>query len=372
MLATFFPLPNFMVEFDAMETRAEEKLNRPLGVIGCLRAGFEVVGYNLWLVVPPTLLDLFLWLGPHLSVQPLVERFLAFLTTQAPSDPAATGQIAQFTELLRQMGAQLNLFSVLSGWPLLTVPSLLARHAPGLLSPLAPPPVWAVPEPFTLLLLTIALEGLGLALGAAYLTLLARRVAAARAPQRPSLPGRPDQQWINRSVPMGSGMLAQFVRTLVFSFALMAAVLIIVPIWLMILMVAMMVAPFVGILIWLGSVGLAAFVVAHLLFVVHGVLLGNRSLLRAIWESALLVRVQFPSVAGLMALIFVIYNGLGLVWSLPSADSWTLVVGILGNSCIATGLTAATFVFYQERIGVLPELLAARRTSLGLSSKLRL
>jgi hypothetical protein len=48
-----------------------------------------------------------------------------------------------------------------------------------------------------------------------------------------------------------------------------------------------------------------------------------------------------------------IYQGLGYVWSLPSGDSWLLLMGILGNSCIATALITGTFVFYQERIKTL-------------------
>jgi hypothetical protein len=89
-----------------------------------------------------------------------------------------------------------------------------------------------------------------------------------------------------------------------------------------------------------------------LLFVVHGVLLGGRGLLQAIWESVVLIHTQLPSIVGLLMLVLVIYEGLGFVWSLPSGDSWSLLVGILGNACIATGLTAATFVFYQERLAV--------------------
>jgi hypothetical protein len=90
------------------------------------------------------------------------------------------------------------------------------------------------------------------------------------------------------------------------------------------------------------------------LFVVPGVLVGGRGLLRAIWESILLIHTQFSSVVGLVLLVVVISQGLGFVWSLPSGDSWLLLIGILGNGCIATGLTAALFVFYQERVGQLP------------------
>jgi len=60
---------------------------------------------------------------------------------------------------------------------------------------------------------------------------------------------------------------------------------------------------------------------------------------------------QLFSVMGLLVLTAVIYGGLSYVWLLPPTDSWTLLVGIVGNGCIATGLTAAGFVFYRERIG---------------------
>jgi len=105
---------------------------------------------------------------------------------------------------------------------------------------------------------------------------------------------------------------------------------------------------------------LGGYILLHLLFVIPGVLVGGRGLLRAIWESILLIDTQFPSVVGLLLLVIVIYNGLGFVWSLPAGDSWALLVGILGNGCIATGLTAALFVFYQERVG---QVLGGRRVS---------
>jgi hypothetical protein len=82
--------------------------------------------------------------------------------------------------------------------------------------------------------------------------------------------------------------------------------------------------------------------------------LGERGLWRATLESIVLMHTQFSSLVGLVVLVLVIHSGLGFVWSLSPADSWLLLFGILGNACIATGLTAAVFVFYQERIGRLP------------------
>jgi hypothetical protein len=135
---------------------------------------------------------------------------------------------------------------------------------------------------------------------------------------------------------------------------------VLVPLWLLLIGIAAAIVPLLGFLAWMLGVGIASYVALHLLFVVHGILLGERGLLQATWESIVLIHTQFPAVVGLVVLVLVIYAGLGFVWSLPSGESWLLSVGILGNACIATGLIAATFVFYQERIG---QLLKKRQAS---------
>jgi uncharacterized membrane protein YdcZ (DUF606 family) len=79
-------------------------------------------------------------------------------------------------------------------------------------------------------------------------------------------------------------------------------------------------------------------------------------LLRAVGESVLLSHVNLPAVVGMVVLAVVIYEGLGYAWSLPSADSWALLVGIVGNAVVATGLTGAAFLFYRDRLMVARQL----------------
>ncbi len=50
-----------------------------MGPLACITTGFEVVARAPWLAVLPLLLDLFLWLGPRLSVAPILQDFKAFL-----------------------------------------------------------------------------------------------------------------------------------------------------------------------------------------------------------------------------------------------------------------------------------------------------
>ena len=142
----------------------------------------------------------------------------------------------------------------------------------------------------------------------------------------------------------------KLVRVFLFVALGLVAAMVAVPLWTLVIGAALAIAQPLGFLVWALSVGMGAYLALHLLFVIPSLVLGGRGLLRAVWESFVLIHTQFSSVMGLVLLVLVIYQGLGYVWSLPPGDSWSLLVGILGNACVATGLTAATFVYYQERV----------------------
>jgi hypothetical protein len=396
-----------------MDANAKEKASRPLGVIGSLAAGFEMIGRNLSLITLPVLLDLLLWLGPRISVAPLLEQLVAFMLSRPSPDPETARQVVQVTQLVGQFGERSNLFSLLSAFPLLNVPSLLAQRSPGGVSPLGTAHVLLTSNVLMVMAWAIVLVPIGLVLGFVYLNGLARWVRAMRssdeqsparsyvegsAPPAPSADLRseaeepalspiemialgrtegsaanraeesapsadlrseadgriPDKgEWAGRVLGTGSNV-GRFIRVFLFAAGLLVAGMVIVPLWTLLVGVIVATAPPLGFLVWTLSIGLGSYLILHLLFVIPGVLIGGRGLLRAIWESVLLIHTQFPSVVGLVLLVVVIYQGLGFVWSLPAGDSWSLLVGILGNGCIATGLTAALFVFYQERVGKLP------------------
>jgi hypothetical protein len=343
-----------------MDARTKEESARPLGVIGSLAAGFEVIGRHLGLIALPVLLDLLLWLGPRVSIAPLVEQFAAFLLSRPAPDPAAVRQVTQVAQLLMQFGERSNLLALLSALPLLNVPSLLAQRAPGAVSPLGEPHVVLTTSVLTVVAWAVLLVPAGLVLGFLYLNSLARRIHAMRPPDEQVAalgqaeargPGEVEEE--SQPVRVTSSV-GKFVRIFLFSAGLLMAGMTLIPLWMLLVGTVLATVPPLGFLVWSFSIGLGSYVVLHLLFVIPGVLLGERGLLRAIWESILLIHMQFPSAVGLVLLVMVIYQGLGFVWSLPSGDSWTLLIGILGNGCIATGLTAALFVFYQERVGQLP------------------
>lgn len=331
-----------------MDAKVKERSAQPLSVIGCLTAGFHVLNRNLRLIALPVLVDLLLWMGPRLSIAPLLQGFTAFLKAQRAPDPQTGYQLAQAAELLLQFGERFNLLSLLSVLPLLEVPSLLAQHAPGALSPLGQPQVFPIRNVLMLLGWVLLLIPAGLLLGFLYLNGLARCVAVAATQGEPAKAGvQPEIAPV--------GWVGRLARVLLFAALLLGTLAAFVPLWTVLVGMVSAIAQSLGILVWMLGVGLVAYVALHLLFVVHGLILGGRGLLRAIWESILLFQSQFPSVVWLLLLVVVVYSGLGYAWSLPPGDSWLLAIGILGNGCVATGLTAATFVFYQERVKYLPQ-----------------
>jgi hypothetical protein len=336
-----------------MDARAKERSAQPLSVIGCLTAGFQILNQNLWLIALPVLVDLLLWMGPRLSIAPLLQGFTAFLRAQRAPDPQTGYQLAQAAELLRQFGEKFNLLSLLAVLPLLQVPSLLAQHAPGALSPLGQPEVFPIRDVLMLLGWALLLIPAGLLLGFLYLNGLARCVAVTAAHGESAQAGAQPE-----IAPVGC--VGGLVRILLFVAVLLGTLAVFAPLWALLVGMVSAIAQSLGILVWMLGVGLVAYVALHLLFVVHGVVLGGRGLLRAIWESILLFQLQFPSVVWLLLLVVVVYSGLGYAWSLPPGDSWLLAIGILGNGCVATGLTAATFVFYQERVKYLPQVTQAK------------
>ena len=317
----------------AKENREE---TRPLGMLGCLMAGFEMLGRNWWLLAIPAFLDLFFWLGPQLSIAPLMREAMA--TLEATPWPMPT------MEIPKQFIERFNLFSLLSTMPLLSTPSLLIQHVPGLTSPIGERLILPVTNGLSLTGWGALLIPAGALLGFAYLNSLARKVYTLRY-QEKDAPQEQKRSWWSTAL--------RLIRTLVFATGLLVLRTIITPVWLLTAGVAMAIDPCFGPAIQGLTVGMAGFIILHLIFVIHGVLLGERGLLRAILESVALIQMNFPSSAGLVLIALLIYYGLGFVWALPASDSWLLLIGILGNSCIATALITGTFVFYQERIGVL-------------------
>ncbi len=321
---------------------SQEEKRRPLGTLACITTGFEVVARNPELIVLPFLLDLFLWLGPRLSVAPIVASAKAFaaqafLVEGLPAE--VTDTYAGLGKLLDEFSQGFDLFSVLNPGPLLGVPVLM----PGRLSVLRPMGERPAIEMTSVVLMGVwmgLLAVLGLALNAIYLRAVGRNVI--RETESP-LPG-PDSPWV---------LWRRLVKLGLVLFGGVTSVSILLSVF--VGLVGLFSLPLAGLLMTLVS-SMALFMGVHLAFTVPGIVQLRRGLLSAVRESLLLTRSDFLNVILLLALVLVISRGLNVVWTLPEPNTWSTAVGLLGHAFVSTALTAALLIFYQERLHFLEAL----------------
>lgn len=322
------------------ENNTPETQDRPLGVLACVTTGFEVVARRPLLIMMPLLLDLFLWLGPRLSLAPIFEdanfalQEMARLT--AASSPDVLENTGFLSAILDQLAEQFNLFSALNPGPLVGLPSLMASRMT-LERPLGIRPDWVIASGAIAFLVLLLLAGIGIALNAIYLRYVGQSVIEETENPLPG-PVGPLEIWWD---------LIQF--TLVVVLSLFVASL---PLSCLVTMLGPAFPVAAGFLLFLGS-SFLLFIGFHLIFAIPGIVQVRRSPMQAIRESILITRADFVGSTGLLMLLLIIIEGLNFVWTLPEPATWATLVGLGGHAFISTAMVAALFVFYQERLNFL-------------------
>ncbi|MEM3486404.1 MAG: hypothetical protein QXI12_12380, partial [Candidatus Methanomethyliaceae archaeon] len=99
-----------------------------MGIIDTLSAGYRVIARRWWLLAIPVLLDLFLWMGPHLGIAGLVRDLAVSLNIPSGVSQEMAGALQQTQYILDQL-ARANLW-ILLAWGIPGIPSLIAAVAP--------------------------------------------------------------------------------------------------------------------------------------------------------------------------------------------------------------------------------------------------
>lgn len=308
-----------------------------MGIIDTLSAGFNTVTKRLWLLILPVALDLFLWLGPKLSIAPVIKKMISTFRALMEAMPAPAGTDANFVEMFEVMAeslenivGQTNLLALLA-WNNMGLPSIAVAR------PINPGTdrVIAINGYAQMLLLQALIMIAGLFLACLFWSMLGQTV---------------------RGEPLALGRLLR--RAPTYWLYLLA---IFAPLYLTLVMMLSLsfllgaLAP----LIWVASLWtlFAAF------FVPQAITLAEEKPLRALWSSLMLVRRSFWSALGLVLLSAVIGQGLGLVWVRLMKTPLGTVAAILANAFVGTGLSAAMFVFYRERTAKLHETASELRST---------
>ena len=75
-----------------------EALPPPPGVVGSLKAGFDVIASNISVILLPLALDLFLWLGPRLRVDRIFQSLFDEMARYAAFSGLPSADLKAFQE----------------------------------------------------------------------------------------------------------------------------------------------------------------------------------------------------------------------------------------------------------------------------------
>lgn len=293
-----------------------------MNIIDNMSAAFNTVIKKIWLLVIPVALDLFLWLGPKVSVAPLVNDFVAIIQ-QGLTNASATAQTSSadlVSSLLPELQATLastNLLALLA-WGRVGVPSIS-----GLL-PITPQNrlVLLINTPLQMVGVELAILALGLFLACILIGLISQAVRGE---------GLNLHQVLRRAPTHWLYLVLLYVPLNILLFMALGLGLLLGPLMFLLL----------GGILWISL---------YLFFVPQAVILSEASPLEALRDSFIIVRLNFWSSLGLVLLVYLISGGFGLIWSRLTFNPIGIIGSILANAFVGTGLLAATCFFYRDRM----------------------
>jgi len=317
-----------------MESTPVKSSINPPKLIPTLTQGMTTVANHIYLILPSVALDLFLWLGPHLSFEKVLQGLFDTLKASMAAFSETSTALDSYSTLVESI-KQLNFFSFLRGMPI-GVPSLM-QWAAGMKTPLGDFQPISVPSSGAATLWLLGLSILGIVFGALYLYLL----SVVTSKEKVQVTFRSVSNVILQSLLLSLAMIVAFLVLLIPVSLFSDILLTMAPGLSQIVMFV------VGIfIIWL---------IMPLIFSGHGIFAEGKNAFQSIMQSIIMVRTYLPG-TGMFALVcFVIYFGLNALWSKPPIDSWFLLVGILGHAFIAAALFAASFFFYRDGLAWMNE-----------------
>ena len=312
-----------------MDMQKLETLPPPPGVIGSLRAGFDAVSSHVVLILLPLALDLFLWLGPRLSVGKLYSSILSRWFELNKQAGLPVQNVDVITERVEIFG-RYNVLNWIRTLPV-GIPSLLSGLLPDSLplkTPLGMQSVIQIPSMLMMLGLLLALTVAGWVGGGLYFRWVSGITLGEREPSVAPI----------RAV----------VQTLLLSVIWVVSFMILMVPVLLILTLLALFSPVLANGAVILFLIVSFWLVVPLFFTPHGIFVKKQNAFHSILSSVKMARFTLPMSSMFVFAVFVLSTGLNYLWKVPSIDSWMLLVGIAGHAFITTALLSASFVYYYD------------------------
>jgi hypothetical protein len=310
-----------------METSTANATVSPPKLFTTLMQGMNIIAGNIILILIPVMMDIFLWLGPHLSVKGLLQVSINHAINQIPADfPDLSNSLSAIKTTWENVG-DLNLFSALRSIPV-GVPSLMFGTL-SVKSPIGSSTILSITSPKIATLFALGIFLLGTLFGAIFYNSIARVTS-------------PEKR--KTSVQL---VFWQALQCLMLFIAMLVALMIIlIPVGVFTQFISLISPDFMNVALIVVGIFIL-WLLLPLVFSAHGIFVEHWNFMQSILISIRMVRFYLPG-TGLFILISLLINyGLNLLWNSPPIDSWVLLIGILGHAFIASALLAATFLYYQ-------------------------
>lgn len=312
-----------MVKLSVVERHNPDGISKPIGVIKSVAAGFDKIAAQPLLLIPPILLDLFLWFGPRLTIPAVFEELVKFIITPTGAEEAIVEQIRNS---FLEFGTRLNLFSVVSSFPV-GISTLMAGRRP-ITSPAGDVSAVQLTNPIVMFASLVVIMVIGQGIGAQFHRWIARQTA----PNVELI-----EQWrASYKAILLAGLVFSLAFLIFFGFSLVAVL-------------ASLLLPLFGFMIAFLGFSFILWAFIYLIFTPHGIILNRLGIVRAMVESTTLVRWNVLPVVGYLGLAYVITYLTNMVWVLPDEGSWFSILAVVGHAFVSATLLAGSYVFYQDR-----------------------
>lgn len=223
-------------------------------------------------------------------------------------------------------GIPFNLLLTITSLPA-GLPSVMAGRMP-VLTPLGQPQIVALGSLTELFAVWVVLTSIGLGLGVFYHRWLAQQTS----PDAELLSGW--QAWGRMMLLFGAIYIGGFLLLMVAGF--MTAVI-------------GLLLPFVSGIVPMVLLVFLFWAAVYFAFTTHGIVLYRFRVVKAMLESARVVRLNLLSSIGFLSICFTVTWFGSQIWVRPGEETWYSVLALIGHAFVSTTLIAASYVFYQSR-----------------------
>jgi hypothetical protein len=305
------------------------------GIIDLLSAGFDLVNRTAWVLALPVLVNLFLWLGPRFSAAPVANNLLdsyheMLVSSGGVANDANVAQFTQSADALRDIANQVNLTSFLVNG-IAAVPTVSPGNLAGVLGTIE------ISSLGVALLLVIVFHLAGLFLGCLFLGIIAQRIRD----------GDTNLTQLKALVPRYWLSVVKFMGIVIG-----LTIGIGIPLALVIGIAQLIVPALGGILMGLLNIAMFLLIIwmfVYLFFLVDAIVYRNLGPIPAVLSSMRVVSRHFWSALGFIVVVFVVLGGTQIIWAQIVNESIGLLLAIVANAYIVSGVVAAGLMYYRSR-----------------------